>query len=422
MSFFEQTTEHRVGPVHLRVYPMQVSRVISIAGSFDLWPDVHAGEELLASVTAAMLDKGSRQRDRFELASILEDRGARVTFSVSGTRLDMAAHLLADDLPEVMAVLGEQVCSPAFESAELEKLRARLLGSIRRNATEPAVLASAALSGRLFPPGHPNREESPEREEQWLDALTREDVESFHRRTFRGAGVRMAVAGDVDSGALVEAVAAAFAPWNLEMAIPRVYPRVGPVEPSTETVPLPDRPNLEVRMGHAVELRRNDPDYEPLVLGCFALGGNFSARLMGRVRDDLGLTYGISSGLRGVDIHHGGAWRTSVTLSADRLDEGLAATRTELERFVAEGLRNEEVEEKAETLAGQFSVSLSTTSAVAEALLSTLERGESLDRFDGYAGRMRSYGVDQVNETVRRWLDPRRLVTAVAGTVIRSER
>ena len=422
MSFSENTTEHRVGPVRLRVYPMQVSRVISIAGSFDLWPDIEAGEELLASVTAAMLDKGSRRRDRFELASILEDRGARVTFSVSGTRLEMTAHLLADDLPVVMEVLGEQVCSPAFEPAELEKVRARLLGSIRRNATEPAVLASAALSGRLYPAGHPNREESPEQEERWLAALTRDDVEIFHRRTFRGDGVRIAVAGDVDSGALIEAIAAAFSPWNPEMATSRAYPGAGPVEASTEIVSLPDRPNLEVRMGHAVGLCRNDPDYEPLVLGCFALGGNFSARLMGRVRDDLGLTYGISSGIRGVDVHHGGAWRTSVTLSADRLDEGLAATRTELERFVAEGLRGEEVEEKAETLAGQFTVSLSTTSAVADALLGTLERGESLDRFDGYAGRIRSYGVDRVNDTIRRWLDPSRLVTAVAGTVIRSER
>lgn len=422
MSFSDSTTDHVVGPVRLRVYPMQVPRVISIVGSFDLWPDIQAGEELLASVTSAMLDKGSQYRDRFELASVLEDRGARVSFSVSGTRLEWSAHLLADDLADVMGVLGEQLCAPSFEPSELEKVRARFLGSIRRHATDPAALASTLLSGRLFGPGHPNRQEMPEQEERWLAGITRDDVERFHRRTFRGNGVRVAVAGDVDRQALIETIHSAFAAWNGEAVTPTDYPEVVPVEPSMETLALPDRPNLEVRMGHAIGMRRNDPDYEPLVLGCFALGGNFSARLMGRVRDDLGLTYGISSGLRGVDVHHGGAWRTSVTLSADRLDEGLAATRAELERFVAEGLTSDEVEEKAETLAGQFTVSLSTTSAVADALLGTLERDDSLDRFDGYAERIRSYGVDRVNEAVRRWLDPRRLVTAVAGTVTRTER
>lgn len=391
-----------------------------MAGSVDLAPDYAADEDIVASVAAALLDKGTRTRDRFAVATVLEERGARVAYSMGVTRLEFSARCLARDVEAVVDAMIEPLCAPLFDPDELVKVVRRMRGALARAATDPAELAASALARRLFPPDHPGYVRTPADEEELLVAVDRDGVAEYHARSFRGRRVRFAAAGDVPVERMLAALGQAFASWTAGGECGREYRDPGPVVPGYDRIPVADRPNLEVRLGHTVSLRRADPDFEPLVLALFALGGNFSSRLMSRIRDEQGLTYGIHSSLRGIDVAHGGSWRTAVTLSADRLDEGLDATRSELERFVRDGLTESEVRGAAETLAGQHAVALATTHDVADRLLTALERGEPVERIDGYPGRMRAMDRDRVNAAIGTWLDPGALSTAVAGTLVRT--
>jgi len=175
--------------------------------------------------------------------------------------------------------------------------------------------------------------------------------------------------------------------------------------------------NLDVRIGVGVALRRDDPRFVPLHVANYILGGNFSARLMAYVREELGLTYGISSGLAGFDVAYNGFWQIAVTLSQENLTAGIDATMATIERFVSDGITTEELAVKQRTLGGLFTVGLSTTSGLAQAMHGHFLNGFEPSYIDRYPEIISGLTVGQVNEAIQTFLSADRLVTSVAGTL-----
>ena len=89
---------------------MPIKNVVSFAGSFA------AGEILspkdapaLASLTAAMLDKGTAKQDRFALAEKLDRWGADIGFTANAHSLNIAGRFLRQDADSVIELLAEQL-------------------------------------------------------------------------------------------------------------------------------------------------------------------------------------------------------------------------------------------------------------------------------------------------------------------------
>jgi predicted Zn-dependent peptidase len=415
-TYGERVLREEVGPCTLLVLPTGAKDVVSVRLSIDTHPDFAAGEELVQDVTAVLLQKGTRRRDRFEVASILEDRGARLSFSGSGVRVRASGRMLRDDVGVIVRLAGEMLTEPAFDEEELSKTRHRLKGSVLRSASDTGHRAAVELARHALEPGHPGFMTRPDEDLAALESLDGREIRAFHASRFRGP-VRCVAVGDVDAAALREAIEKAFSAWPSGPSRGVEYPDSPATVPGTVRTPIPDRPNLDVVLGHSLSTRRDDPEFDALHVGVFALGGNFSARLMARVRDELGLTYGIGSSLSGIGIHHGGLWQTSLTLSADRLSDGIDATRRELDRFVSEAVAPGELDEKKETLAGRFVVGLATTGGVAQALLSAEENGFGPGYLDDYPRRVAALTPDLVNRVVRERLDVSRLFVSIAGSV-----
>src|SRR5690606_13755413 len=106
----------------------------------------------------AMLDKGTQQRDKFAIAQELESVGASLSFSVSGQTLDIAGKCLRRDVPRLLALLAEQLRTPALSAEELEKLKPQLIGNQQRALESTDFQAAQAFSRAVYPPGHPNRD------------------------------------------------------------------------------------------------------------------------------------------------------------------------------------------------------------------------------------------------------------------------
>jgi predicted Zn-dependent peptidase len=115
-------------------------------------------------------------------------------------------------------------------------------------------------------------------------------------------------------------------------------------------------------------------------------------------------------------VDYDGHVAVSVTLSAENLARGVAATRAEVERFVAEGVPAEALARTRTTLAGQHVVALATTGGVAARLLVNAERGFDVGYLDRYPDLVRALTDDDVAEALRRHLRPDAFHEAVAGT------
>jgi predicted Zn-dependent peptidase len=407
--------DQTAGPARVLTLPTRVDDVVSWRASFLTYPDFAEGDNLRQKLAVSLLDKGTQQRDRFELAQVLEDCGAKLNLSSDGLYVDVSGRALTDDVPKVMDVLAEMLRQPAFDPEEFEKAKAQAAADLQRRMEKTSAQAASALTRRLFAPGHPNHSVAPAEQLRALQQLTVADVRAYHERHFGAEEWTMAFVGDLEPGRIRAVVQEAFAGWAPHEAEPVHDTEPAAQEPGRSVLPMPDKSNVDVRMGHALPLRRDHEDYPALYVGNYILGGNFSARLMATVRDEKGLTYHIGSGLSGISTRYAGYWQLSVTLSHDTLEAGVAATRAVVQSFVDEGATADELEAKKTTITGSYTVGLGTTRRLAQSILTTAERGFEMDYLDQFPRDIEALSLEEVNEAVRTYLRPQDLHEARAG-------
>lgn len=412
----DRTHEATAGPARLLLLPTAVPEVVSFRGSFETAPDLGANDDVVQSLVVDLLEKGTRRRDRFALAEALEDRGAVTSFYSDGLRVGFSGKCLRDDLPEVLALTAEQLREPAFADEEVAKAVVKAVAGVRQARESTAQRAATALARRLYGPAHPNYALDPDDEEALIEAVTPEAVRSYHRDHFGPGALTVVFVGDVPVDRAVAASEAAFGDWAPHGRAATFDTEADPEPPGRVLVPMSDRQNLDVRIGHPVALRRDDPEFLATYAGVFALGGNFSGRLMQTIRDEQGLTYGISASLGAAAVEYDGHVRVSVTLSQESLERGIEATLAEVAAFVAEGVSPATLAQTQTTLAGQHVVSLATTGGAAARMLVNAERGFEVGYLDRYPDLVHALTPEAVSEAVRRHLRPDDFHVAIAGT------
>lgn len=408
--------DRTAGPGRLLTLKTSVDEVVSWRGSFVANPDPAAGDVLRQQLTVSLLDKGTEERDRFELARVLEDCGAKLNLSSDGLYVEASGRALTDDLPEVMGVMAEVLRTPSFERDEFEKAKAQVAADVQRRMEKTSAQATAALTRGIFPQGHPNYRPSPERLLEQLETLTVDDVREYHDVHFGSTEWTLAVVGDLDHERVGSIVDDTLSGWAAHDA-PTVYQTDSTAtDVGRSVLPMRDKSNVDVRLGHGLPLRRDHDDYPALYVGNYILGGDFAARLMSTVRDEMGLTYHIGSSLSGITTRYAGYWQTRITLSHEAVERGIAATKEVINEFVAEGATAEELDAKKTTITGSYTVGLATTNRLAQSILTNAERGFDLSYLDEFPEEIRALSLEDVNEVVRNYLDPDAMQEALAGT------
>jgi predicted Zn-dependent peptidase len=414
-SLASRVHDRHVGNCQLLTLATPVDDFVAFRASFVTNPDFAAGDDIIQDLAVAMLDKGTKRHDRFELSGMIEDIGASIDTFVDGLYVEATGKALTNDLPTVLNVLAEMLQEPLFDPEEFEKVRAMTIAQLQHQLEKTSSQAGGALKRQLFPKDHPNYAPPTEELIEQAQAATLEDVKAFFGEHVGARDFRMAVVGDLDHDVVESAVLSAFEEWEPHESDPVHATQAAPKEAGRSLVPMADRSNIDVNIGHALDMYRGDNDYEPFYVANFILGGNFSARLMNEVRDEKGLTYHISSSIAGISTKHQGAWRAVVTLSTEAFEEGVDATIDVIRRFVREGITEEELETVKTTITGSFVVGLATTTNLSKTLLTNAEREFDVEYIDRFPEIINGLTREEVNAAIRRHIQPDNLHIAAAG-------
>jgi zinc protease len=400
------------------VLKTDVKDVVTLVGSLRAGDDRSPADNVaLATVTGRMLDKGTTKQDKFAIAQQLGNVGAGLSFGVSASTVDIRGRCLRKDLPLLVSLLAEQLREPAIADTELAKVKKQLEGEVRSQLDDPDFRAEDAFSRAIYPPGHPNRQPTPEAFLADSAKTTVAQVKQFHSQYYGPTGMRLVIVGDVDPAVAQAEIRKAFAGWR-GGSIPPAAPKASELaKEQVETIVIPDKTSVSVIMGQPTELRFSDPDLLPLRLGTRILGsGGFTSRLMASVRDKEGLTYGISAATAN-DTFSDGEWRLQADFAPTLLDKGLASTKRELESWRNNGVTDDELKRAKSELAGLYQVGLATTGGMAGTILLMLNRGMPLSFVDEYPKKIAEISREQVNGAIKRHIDPRRMVLVKAGTL-----
>ena len=373
------------------------------------------GMPAIPQLTATMMTRGTKTRDKRAIATLLDDVGASITINADLSDAPFLGSALSKDARLLLSMLADELMNPAFAPAEIAKAKSELRADLLRGYENTSIRARERLSRLAFPKGHPYR--AAEREEMLasLDAATAADLRAFHRNRYVGSGIILSIVGDVDPPAVLALVDSLFSPIPAGARPAYDIPRTQPSTPERAVETMRGKANMNFVFGEASGLRRMDPEWEAAIVANAALGqSSLTSRIGKRVRDKEGLSYSLNSRFLWSD-YLDGVWMVDVNVAPKNLAKALRSTREEIERYSKDGITEEEVATQKDFFAGNYRVRLATNAGVAFSLTYAEKYGYGPAYLDQFPTRVRAVTREQVNQVIRARLLPERLHLVIAG-------
>ena len=383
----------------------------------------------LASVTASMTSKGvtaardvpgaptayPQALDENQLSEAWADLGAGFDGSAGSDRMSFSLRSLTD--PEILAkavqLAARQIGEPSFPDAIWQRERQRISASIREANTQPGTIAGHAYEHAVYG-DHPYGNEVTE---ATLQRISVDDMKAVYQRELAPCRAKVSVVGAVtraQADALVTTLlarlpASAGGRCDPLPAVPEVAPLAAPV---TRDIPFASA-QAHVLIGQP-GYKRSDPDYFPLVVGNYIVGGGgFVSRLTNEVREKRGLSYGVSShfspGL------HAGAFTISLQTRPDQAAQAIEVARDVLVGFVAGGPTETEMKAAKDNLIGGFPLLIDSNRKLLENVANIAWYDLPLNYLDTWVSQVQRVTAAQVKAAFARKIQPQRMVTVIVG-------
>ena len=160
--------------------------------------------------------------------------------------------------------------------------------------------------------------------------------------------------------------------------------------------------------------KRADPDYFPLIVGNYILGGGgFTSRLTTEVREKRGLTYGVSSAFSpGL---HAGSFTVGLQTRPDQTAQAVQIARQVVRDFVASGPSEVELKAAKDNLIGGFALRIDSNRKLLGNLSGIAWNNLPLDYLDTWTRQIEKVTVADIRAAFSRKLQPEKMVTLILG-------
>lgn len=370
-----------------------------------------AGKAGLATLTKGLLDAGAGDLDEERIAERVADSGAQFGGSVDADRAGVSLRTLSSPAERRKSVelLRLMLASPSFPQAVLEREKSRLIASIREADTHPDSIAARRFSAAVYP-GHPYGVQATA---ESVAAIGREDLQAFHRSHYGAKGATLSIVGDLsraEAEALATSLTDALPPAAADA--PPELPEVKQPLARTERIPHPAAQS-HVLVG-LPGIRRGDPDYFPLLVGNYILGGGgFVSRLVKEVRDARGYAYSVYSYF--LPLRGEGPFQIGLQTKRSQADAALGVARETLAQFLAKGPTEKELAAAKRNLKDGFALRLDSNRKILEYLAVIGFYGLPLDYLDTFQGKVERVTAAQIREAFARHVQPDHLVTVIVA-------
>jgi predicted Zn-dependent peptidase len=392
---------------------------VSLALNFDAGDAADGGARAgTQSLMMALLEEGTRTRSAEEIAVEQERLGAKIATGTSMDRSTVSMTALTANLRPSLELMADIVRNPAFDPAEVARLKDQRLAEIAQEQADPNALAYRALGPVIYGDTHPYGSVGGTGKAAVIEALTPEALTAEHRRWLRPDTASVTVVGDATMAELLPALEEAFGDWPLPAnAAPRKNIAVA-TPPAGRKLIVIDRPNSPqsvLLLARVLPLTGTQPGMEPLDLANEVIGNGFLSRLNMNLREEKSWTYGIRSSLAGV------AGPRSLTVytpvQSDRTADSIRLILEDMSQFAsgAKGVDEAELQRVTDGNIRGLPNSYETNSQVLGALLNNQLYGRPDDYQRRLPGIYREIDAPKIDAAAREYLSPDSLAIIVVG-------
>ena len=378
-----------------------------------------AGKSGLADLVAGLMTYGARGDkgllSEAQIADEIADLGANIGFSVSGERATLRIRSLSrkDLRDRAVQLVAAMLSAPSYDANIVAREKQRTITSLLEAETKPEYVLERRFKSMVY--GNYPLAQSPSVKS--VSAITPADLAQFHKRFYRSDRMIVSIVGDVDQAQAKEIV------QNLLKKIPQTGPNIptltqlqrSPVEPLSERevfIPF-DSQQAHIAMGMTA-VTRNNPDYFPLLVGNYILGGGgFVSRLMSEVREKRGLAYSVFSYFSpGKDA---GIFQAGLQTKSDQGALALEVMSQTIANFIANGPTVSELLAAKANLVNGYPLRIDNNRKLLDNVSSIVWNDLPLNTMEIWTQQVEAVTLDQVTAAFQKYLAMDRMKIVVLG-------
>lgn len=336
-------------------------------------------------------------------------------FSPLGLTTTTNINLLTPYLDDGLEIFSDIVMNPAFPEDKFAEERQNVDLWHDQQQADPNRAAQSLFGKLLWGEEH----EFGETHDREFDRknISREDVIRFHKKEIGPNNTRVWVHGNVSLQDISKKLSRHFDDW--EQVSPTKQAKIEKAKSMAGKVVLidvPGAPSTSISMGQIV------PEYQKTTAGLLQvfntiLGGQFESRLNLNLRESKGWTYGIGSTLNPSAIAEQ-VFSVGTQVQSDKTAASAAEILKEFTGMLTNKPVTEEEFEKFRNNALQtYPANFKNNSSYIQAAMNSDAFGEPLDYSEGFAERINSMTLEQVNSLAKETFSPDKLVWMFVGDV-----
>jgi zinc protease len=370
-----------------------------------------------ANLVAALLTEGTATRSASEIADQIEFVGGKLNAGAQEDFARVTVTVLKRDQALGLDLLADVVRRPAFAPDEVERVKKEVIGGIESEEDHPDEVAGKAFDRALYgahPYAHPV-----EGDKDAVAAATPASLKAFHAARYLPNDAVISFVGDITVEEAEKATVAAFGDWKKGPEPLLDLPLASPPQ-GIDLVTI-DRPVTQatVIMGH-LGIERADPDFYPLVVMNYILGGGgFASRLVQDVRVQQGLTYSIGSGFHA--MKDPGDFVVQFQTRNPEANQAIASVLAELRRIRTASVADDELADAKANLVGGFPLRIDTNGETAGLLTFIEMYGLGTSYFTDYVEKVAAVTRDDVLRVAQTYLHPEDMVWVVVANLAEAD-
>jgi zinc protease len=350
-------------------------------------------------LTASLLEQGTNLYSATQIADKIASLGSDLSIAPSDEFTLVSIDGLSMSLDPIVDLYSELVFKPTFQNEEISKMKKELTAQLKKLQDDPSRVADLGLNNFIhkgtslaFPSFG---------SEATLKKITKSDVIKNYLTNYRPNNAILSIVGNIGDDA-EKKILEKFKVWpSRPLKTSTVVATTQLDSKKMESQFKKDLIQSEIRMALPLVPRKH-PDYLKLRLINEILGGGFVSRLNSKVRDQLGLTYGISSSLD-LGLDSGFLYVTTFTKN-ETTGQVIEQINAELKKLVDEGVTQKELSSAKNMVLAQFPRALETVDRIAFNFMYLDFYGVGPNYLYEFQRSVDRLSLDDVNEAIKNHL------------------
>lgn len=331
--------------------------------------------------------------------------------------ISVSIETIRPNLPAVLELVAECLRESTFPADEFEKSRKETLARLEQQLTEPMALAPIELRRRLTPVAASDVRYVKTIQER-IDAvktLKLDDIKGIYKKLVGASFSEGAIVGDFDANEVSSQLEGLFVNWKSGAPYERIAMPYREARPETVAIKTPDKANALFTLGMNLSIQDDHPDYPALFMANYIAGGSASSRLLDRIRQKEGLSYGVGSNLQVSPHEPSGTFTIGGIAAPENATKAVTCAREELEKLCKDGVSPEELDKARKGFLEDLKVGLSNDQVVTGMIARDLYLDRTMKFLQDRIEKIERLTPGQVTAAAQKYLSPDKLIVVCAG-------